>query len=119
MESKERILWKNCFGRAKGNTRGEEPTYQVIDNGSWSYDIPYGTIHRVASSGKAKGKAETDVENLNIVATYNAVHGSPISFVQYGLGYFLTTRDLLEPTLDYDICFLPLKPKLTTELALV
>ncbi len=37
---------------------GEEPTYEVIDNGSWSYDIPYGTIHRVASSGKAKGVAK-------------------------------------------------------------
>lgn len=82
-------------------------------------DIPYGTIHRVASSGKAKGKAENDVGNLNIIATYNVVHGSPISFVQYGLGHFLTTRDLLAPTLDFDICFLPLKPKLTTELALV
>ena len=31
----------------------------------------------------------------------------------------MTTRDLLAPTLDSDICFLPLKPKLTTELALV
>lgn len=30
----------------------------MIDNGSWSYDIPYGTIHRVASSGKAKGVAK-------------------------------------------------------------
>lgn len=27
-------------------------------------DIPYGTIHRVASSGKAKGKAETTWEIL-------------------------------------------------------
>lgn len=33
---------------------GEEPTYQVIKNGSWNYDLPYGTIHRIASSGKCK-----------------------------------------------------------------
>lgn len=32
---------------------GEEPTYQVIKDGNWSYDLPYGTIHRIASSGKA------------------------------------------------------------------
>lgn len=33
---------------------GEEPTYKVIDNGSWNYDLPYGTIHRIASSGTAR-----------------------------------------------------------------
>lgn len=30
-----------------------EPTYAVID-GAWLNDLPYGTMHRVASAGKAK-----------------------------------------------------------------
>lgn len=37
---------------------GEEPTYRIIDNGSWSSEKPYGTIHRVASKGTRKGIAK-------------------------------------------------------------
>lgn len=38
---------------------GEEPTYQHID-GAWHHpDRPYGTIHRLASSGAAPGTART------------------------------------------------------------
>ena len=63
--------------------------------------------------------AGTDLESLTIAATYNVVHGSPVCFVRQGLGYFLTTGDLLAPTLDSEVCFLPLEPKLPTQLALV
>ena len=28
-----------------------DPTYQVIEEGSWLSDAPYGTIHRIASDG--------------------------------------------------------------------
>ena len=63
--------------------------------------------------------AEMDVEDLNIAATYNVVHGSPISFVQQGLGYFLTTREMLAPELDPEVCFLPREPQLPTRQALV
>lgn len=34
---------------------GEEPTYQVIEQGNWNLEKEYGTIHRIASSGKMKG----------------------------------------------------------------
>ena len=34
---------------------GEDPTYQVIEDGEWHSSKIYGTIHRIASSGKAKG----------------------------------------------------------------
>lgn len=34
---------------------GEEPTYQAIEQGKWSAELEYGTIHRIASSGKVKG----------------------------------------------------------------
>lgn len=63
--------------------------------------------------------AGTSTESLNIAATYNVVHGSPIPFVKHGLGYFLTARYLLAPELDTDVCFLPLEPELPTRLALV
>ncbi len=63
--------------------------------------------------------ADINLEDLNIVASYNVVQGSPISFVESGLGYFLTTKDLIEKSLNENVCFIPLKPKLTTKYALV
>ncbi len=63
--------------------------------------------------------AGTNIENLHIAATYNIVHGNPLPYVTHELGYFLTTRDLLAPTLAPEVCFLPLKPQLPTQLALV
>ena len=34
---------------------GADPTYQVIEEGKWLEDSPYGTIHRLASDGQIKG----------------------------------------------------------------
>lgn len=34
---------------------GEEPTYQIIEDGSWKNEELYGTIHRLGSDGKYKG----------------------------------------------------------------
>ena len=34
---------------------GEDPTYQVIENGAWHAAKEYGTIHRAASDGTIKG----------------------------------------------------------------
>lgn len=36
----------------------DEPTYAVIENGSWLNNEKYGVIHRLASNGKAKGVAQ-------------------------------------------------------------
>lgn len=42
---------------------GADPTYQVIEGGAWLNDtLPYGTIHRLASSGKSKGVASAVIE---------------------------------------------------------
>jgi len=30
---------------------GDDPTYSVIEQGSWQSETPYGTIHRIASDG--------------------------------------------------------------------
>lgn len=34
---------------------GEDPTYQLIENGDWLNKDAYGVIHRIASKGKIKG----------------------------------------------------------------
>lgn len=34
---------------------GDDPTYAVIEDGSWLDDLLYGTIHRLASNGKSRG----------------------------------------------------------------
>ena len=38
---------------------GEEETYRVIENGCWREDMPYGTIHRLASAQKCRGIAKS------------------------------------------------------------
>ena len=37
---------------------GDDPTYKMIENGTWLNDEKYGVIHRLASSGKARGVAQ-------------------------------------------------------------
>ena len=37
----------------------EDPTYLVIEDGSWLNDSPYGVIHRIGSDGTCKGVLET------------------------------------------------------------
>ena len=63
--------------------------------------------------------AETEIENLNVAATYNVINGSPEKFVKSGLGCYLTTEDLLPSKLDEALCFCPLEPPLEIGYALV
>ena len=37
---------------------GEEPNYRVIEHGAWLNDLPYVTLHRMASDGRARGIAD-------------------------------------------------------------
>jgi hypothetical protein len=34
---------------------GSDPTYDIIDDGAWHSDKPYGTVHRLASGGQFRG----------------------------------------------------------------
>ena len=63
--------------------------------------------------------AQTELDQLNIAATYNVVNGDPAAFVRSGLGYFLTTDDHLPELLDSGLCFRPLDPPLEIHHALV
>ena len=39
-----------------------EPTYSYIEDGGWINDLPYGTIHRIASDGKCRRILDLCVE---------------------------------------------------------
>lgn len=41
---------------------GEDPTYKIIENGKWLNEKPYGTIHRIATSGLRGGMLRTCVD---------------------------------------------------------
>lgn len=52
---------------------GEDPTYKVIEEGAWLNNKPYGTIHRIASSGMQGGMLKacvrycaTMIDNIRI-----------------------------------------------------
>lgn len=41
---------------------GDDPTYNVIEDGEWLNNEPYGTIHRIASDGSSRGVLEAAVD---------------------------------------------------------
>lgn len=63
--------------------------------------------------------ADTDTKDFHIAATYNVVNGSPTKFIKSGLGFYLTTEDLLPTVLEQDVCFRPLNPPLEIHYALI
>ena len=40
---------------------GDDPTYSYLEDGEWLNDLPYGTIHRLASDGTVHGFLEAAV----------------------------------------------------------
>ena len=46
-----------CIHAAFVLAMGEDPTYAVIE-GAWKDDRPYGTLHRIASSGQRRGMTD-------------------------------------------------------------
>ncbi len=63
--------------------------------------------------------AQTDIEKLNIAATYNILSSDPLAYVRNGLGCLLTSNDHLPDDLGKDLCFRELKPQLPLKYALV
>ena len=41
---------------------GEDPTYEIIEDGKWPNGKPYATIHRMASDGEKKGMLKDCME---------------------------------------------------------
>lgn len=79
------------FSFLKGDN--PEPTYNVIDNGKWLNNEPYGVIHRLASNGKAKGVAKacfdycfTQINNIRVDTNNNNLPMQNF-FKKYGFTY--------------------------------
>lgn len=47
---------------------GIEPTYQKIENGEWTNNEPYITLHRIASDGKVKGIFKSIIEYCKTIS---------------------------------------------------
>ena len=80
--------------------------------------VPLILHRRVGLQREIAHWAGTDVEDLNVAATYNIAYGQPADYVKSGLGAFLLVEDQLGP-LDAAVCFRPLDPPLTVHHALV
>lgn len=63
--------------------------------------------------------AQTDLDHMNVAATYNVLNGDPAALVRSGLGYVLITDAHLPARLDSDLCFRRLEPSLESSYALI
>ena len=81
--------------------------------------IPLILHHRTGLQQEIAHWAQTEIEQLDVAATYNIVNGDPSAFVQSGLGFLLTTDDHLPDQLNPGLCFRPLHPPLKVRHALV
>lgn len=64
------------------------------------------------------GWFETNIEKLNIVATYNLIYNAAL-FVEQGLGSAITLDKLVNVTGNSNLCFKPFYPSLKANLILV
>lgn len=63
--------------------------------------------------------AQTDLDHMNVAATYNVLNGDPAALVRSGLGYVLITDAHLPARLDSGLCFRRLEPSLESSYALI
>ncbi|MDO5535968.1 MAG: LysR family transcriptional regulator [Desulfovibrionaceae bacterium] len=75
--------------------------------------------HRAGLQRRFARWARTELEKLNIVATYNVLNGSPVPFVKSGLGVFVTCARPGADELESGVCYRPLAPDLVIPYALV
>ena len=63
------LVDKDIYGCFMFTLKGE-PTYKVIYEGEWLSDLPYGTIHKVASNGTHKGILHQIVEYVSLTTAH-------------------------------------------------
>ena len=70
---------------------GNDPTYKLIEKGNWLNDKPYGTIHRIASNGRAGGMLEACVgyckEMIDNIRIDTHADNSPMLNALHRLGF--------------------------------
>ncbi|HUH26045.1 MAG TPA: hypothetical protein VLY87_05425 [Flavobacterium sp.] len=83
------ILGYFCFNQGAD----PEPTYKIIENGKWLNELPYGVVHRLASSGKINGVAKACFDycfsQINNIKVDTSHINTPMQhfFKKYGFTY--------------------------------
>ena len=81
-------------------------------------NIPLLCSRQALENNELTGWLETDVEKLNIVATYNLIYNAAL-FVEQGLGCAITLDKLVNVSGNSKLCFKPFNPILKANLVLV
>lgn len=82
------------------------------------WDKPLIISHQTSINSEMFSWLKTDIEKLNIVATYDLVYNAS-QFVKNGFGYVIALDKLINTTGDSDLCFRPLYPTLEAGLCIV
>ena len=82
-------------------------------------DVPLVLHQRVGLQRLFTHWAQTQIDALNVAATYNVTHGSIENFARSGLGCCVTARQTMPSRMGDDVCFRPFEPPLEVSYALV
>lgn len=81
-------------------------------------DLPLLVSRRSLVQNEIINWFKDDYEKLNIIATYNLIYNASL-WVANGIGYAITIDNLVTPSENIPVCFIPLKPILETGTVLV
>lgn len=81
-------------------------------------DIPLLCSRQALENNELTGWLETNIEKLNIIATYNLIFNAAL-FVEQGLGSAITLDKLVNFSSNSNLCFKPFNPILKANLVLV
>lgn len=81
-------------------------------------DIPLLCSRQALENNELTGWLETNIEKLNIIATYNLIFNAAL-FVEQGLGSAITLDKLVNVSSNSNLCFKPFNPILKANLVLV
>ncbi|WP_279526012.1 LysR family transcriptional regulator [Staphylococcus gallinarum] len=74
--------------------------------------------HQTSDSNEIAGWFGKDIEDLNIIGTYNLLYNASI-MVQEGIGYAICIDKLIDTSENSELCFRPLSPTLESGLNLI
>lgn len=81
-------------------------------------DVPILCSRQMLNENGLSGWLGYDSKQLNIVTTFNLIN-NPALFVEEGIGYAFSFKDLINVTGDSNLCFKPLEPQLESNLYIV
>lgn len=91
-------------------TVGADPTYGFIEDGNWTQDVPYGTIHRIAGDGTGRilrtavefAKSQCPYVRIDTHENNHVMHGGlkKLGFRRCGIIYIADGSQRIA----YDLC---------------